>query len=198
MSGSFARSTGAESLEANSETLPAADSFASEDSLDREEAMETKVAKNSEFLPASPLSESATPSATPATDGFYFAKGDTPDVSAPYGSSRGLVPDRTRIEGVTPVTANNSIRQVTLKTSDNDLGISIPCVETESYDPRFLRSCDSENYVNQLRKDGCQVNKRYEEMMFPLKDGKMLIVPVETINILRPGGKETVSTQTFQ
>lgn len=77
------------------------------------------------------------------------------------------------------------IQHVTLKSPSNDLdGISVPCVESDRYDPSTLRRDDtSDRYVETLRKNGHKVETRYDDLMFPLDDGRMLIVPVDTINV---------------
>lgn len=83
-----------------------------------------------------------------------------------------------------PMNAEAAIQHVTLKSASNDLdGISVPCVESDCYDPTILRKTPTDDYADRLRKDGHRVETVSEQLMFPLDDGRILIVPVDTINV---------------
>ena len=86
------------------------------------------------------------------------------------------------------------IRHVTLKSPQNELdGVSIPCIEADAFDPKAFRVDDNtDRYVEQLRKDGHQVETQYDELMFPLKDGRRLIVPVDTIQVRYKNAPEPI------
>lgn len=121
--------------------------------------------------------EGAAPADANRPDGFYVA-----DSIAANGSDSADSTTKNAASDGAPY----PIRQVTLKRSQSDKGISVPCIETNSYDPTLLRQSSSDAYVKNLQKDGCKVETVYEEFRFPLKDGKTLIVPVDTINVHRP------------
>jgi len=78
------------------------------------------------------------------------------------------------------------VQMVTLKSPKSGLnGIQIPCIESNHYDPGTLRPVQDNGdlYVEQLRQKGCQVEKVSKDLMFPMDDGRMLIVPVDTFNV---------------
>lgn len=78
------------------------------------------------------------------------------------------------------------LRVVTLKSTSDDLdGISVPCVETDHYPVSLstLRKTEDNPYAEYLRRKGHQVETVYEDLMFPLGDGRMVILPVDTINV---------------
>ena len=87
-----------------------------------------------------------------------------------------------------PDSRSNSapIRIVTLKSNNDNLnGIAVPCVESNTV-PVSLKNLrqDRENrYVEDMRKKGHEVETVYEDLMFPLEDGRMLILPVDTFNV---------------
>ena len=77
-----------------------------------------------------------------------------------------------------------AIRHVTLKSPRDGLdGISVPCVESDRYDPTLLDVSSDDQYADRLRQCGHRVETVSEQLMFPLEDGRMLIVPVDTINV---------------
>ena len=78
------------------------------------------------------------------------------------------------------------VQRVRLNTEANDLaGISLPCVESDHYDPALLRTPSTNEYVEHLRRDGRQVDCTTEHLTIPLEDGRKAIVPVDTITIRR-------------
>ena len=78
------------------------------------------------------------------------------------------------------------VQRVRLNTEANDLaGISLPCVESDHYDPALLHTPSTNEYVEHLRRDGRQVDCTTEHLTIPLEDGRKAIVPVDTITIRR-------------
>ena len=78
------------------------------------------------------------------------------------------------------------VQRVRLNTEANDLaGISLPCVESDHYDPALLYTPSTNEYVEHLRRDGRQVDCTTEHLTIPLEDGRKAIVPVDTITIRR-------------
>ncbi|MDO5554611.1 MAG: hypothetical protein Q4G68_12710 [Planctomycetia bacterium] len=82
------------------------------------------------------------------------------------------------------------VHQVTLKSPSSDFnGIRVPCVEADRYDPdslRTLRSQTSNAWAEDMRKQGHDVETVYEDLMFPLDDGRTLILPVDTYRVRSP------------
>lgn len=92
----------------------------------------------------------------------------------------------------TPFSQNNQndnssdpIHVVKLKSAHSDInGIEVPCYESKKdYASHSHRSEASNEFVDELRKQGHHVEEVYEELMFPLDDGRMIIVPVSTYNV---------------
>lgn len=78
------------------------------------------------------------------------------------------------------------VHRVRLNTEANDLaGISLPCVESDHYDPALLHTPSTSEYIEHLRRDGRQVDCTTEHLTIPLEDGRKAIVPVDTITIRR-------------
>lgn len=76
------------------------------------------------------------------------------------------------------------VQRVRLNTEANDLaGISLPCVESDHYDPALLHTPSTNEYLRELRRDGRQVDCTTEHLTIPLEDGRKAIVPVDTITI---------------
>lgn len=78
------------------------------------------------------------------------------------------------------------IRMITLKSPNKELdGISVPCVETTHYSSEIdlQRNDRNTTFVNDLRNRGHRVETVHEDLMFPLKDGRSLILPVDTFNV---------------
>ena len=80
-------------------------------------------------------------------------------------------------------TSDNGVKHIILRRSGESDGISVPCVAVDSYSSD---SKTADTLAEGLRKNGCGVETLHEELKFPLKDGKTLIVPVDTINVRRP------------
>ncbi|MDD3585962.1 MAG: hypothetical protein PHQ75_02155 [Thermoguttaceae bacterium] len=87
-----------------------------------------------------------------------------------------------------PQDDNTPIRLVTLKSPDKNLdGISVPCVDVATCSPDSLQGMRkhkaTDHYVESLKKNGHKVESIYEELAFPLEDGRTLILPVDTFNV---------------
>ncbi|MDO4587018.1 MAG: hypothetical protein Q4C95_06930 [Planctomycetia bacterium] len=92
----------------------------------------------------------------------------------------------------TPFSENNQndnssdpIHVVKLKSAHSDInGIEVPCFESKKdFASHSQRPEASNEFVEELRKKGHHVEEVYEELMFPLDDGRMIIVPVSTYNV---------------
>lgn len=124
-------------------------------------------------------------SADASTADTALALNESPN---PFFASPAVAPTRTsrpmQKSVPSPMNADPAIQHVTLKSTSNDLdGISVPCVESDRYDPTILRKTPTDDYADRLRKDGHRVETVSEQLMFKLDDGRMLIVPVDTINV---------------
>lgn len=145
--------------------------------------------------------------------GFLLAVVMTGALGALYWGTNAQAPRPTSIVSTEPIPAENSfalheapavktfaksavvpaspltnasvpIHHVTLKSSSNDLdGISVPCVESDCYDPAAFGDTSTDDYAERLRQDGHRVETVSEQLMFNLDDGRVLIVPVDTINV---------------
>lgn len=129
-------------------------------------------------------SNSDLPVTLPGETGIPFAKSD------PAGGVQ---------NGANANQENLPIHLVTLKSPDKNLnGISVPCVEASAYPSdslRHFRKHDTaDRYVEGLKKNGHKVETIYEELAFPLEDGRTLILPVDTFNVQY----QTPSLQNFQ
>ena len=72
------------------------------------------------------------------------------------------------------------VRHITIRRPGGLDEISVPCVEAESY---VSDNSAAEALANNYREAGCQVETLHEELKFQLKDGKTVIVPVDTIDV---------------
>ncbi len=79
------------------------------------------------------------------------------------------------------------VKLVTLKSAKRNLdNLVVPCIESNSYNPESLkkiRQKNSQEQIEKMRKNGHDVETIFEELVFPLKDGRVLIVPVDTYYI---------------
>lgn len=103
--------------------------------------------------------------------------------AAPGGDlvgSRGLA----RSEAADSGGSEETVRHILLKRPGfAEEGITIPCVESDSYQSGNSDGIDQ--LVKQYKDTGCRVETLHEELKFKLKDGKTLIVPVDTIDVRR-------------
>ena len=75
------------------------------------------------------------------------------------------------------------MQMVTFKKKSDKKGVAVPCFEADDYDPKMLkelRAKTNNTQLEQWKKDGRKIDALYEEHMFPLDDGRVLIVPVDT------------------
>ena len=72
------------------------------------------------------------------------------------------------------------VRHITIRRPGGLDEISVPCVEAESY---VSDNSAAEALANNYREAGCQVETLHEELKFQLKNGKTVIVPVDTIDV---------------
>ncbi len=74
------------------------------------------------------------------------------------------------------------VQHITIRRPGGLDDISVPCVEAESY---VSDNSAAEALAQNYREAGCQVETLHEDLEFRLKNGKTVIVPVDTIDVQR-------------
>lgn len=84
-------------------------------------------------------------------------------------------------------TSSAPIRTVTFNCPKHGLtNVSAPCIERDSFDPQVLNTTSLElpnELFEQLSQDGGRVNAKRESYHFPLEDGRVLILPVDSYEV---------------
>ena len=152
-----------------------ADTLAAPAAEEAEEAAAPLVAAVSS-APAAPAADSL-----PAGESFSAPLSGV-RMNAPAPSAGGGVPVAAKSLGRLAPAGRpaEKVRHITIRRPGGLDEISVPCVEAESY---VSDNSAAEALANNYREAGCQVETLHEELKFQLKNGKSVIVPVDTIDV---------------